>query len=363
MGFLKFIGFVVAFIIIRFIIDLIIQSKKMKAQGGVRQKYSKFIDDILASHPDSKIFHEDNTSVVVGVHGIAGSQVFYITKAFEVVIIQIKVKNNPLFGNIEREWKFPENMDQDKIITQIKNDMKKDMEMIIKNIGHHHAEELSLNKDDIIAPISKQNIGVDDISQDWWKAMEEKCGITKEGVKETLEKLNLAPDLSKNNELENKLFNIAKQGVSMIESSFKVLPEGGYAEALIYCSSILVDLGTEHKNSIDLDIFEDRYFLLLHDEVLRHSNVDNVIEYINNRVEFYNEQEIKLRSSSYFTPMFIYNTFYMNPGCDSPSYLKNFNESPAVLMTMQTVLNQTRFMMEKKAIEIGYQLPSLDDLI
>ena len=53
----------------------------------------------------------------------------------------------------------------------------------------------------------------------------------------------------------------------------------------------------------------------------------------------------------------------MNPGCDSPSHLKNFNESPAVLMTMQTVLNQTRFMMEKKAIEIGYQLPSIDDVI
>lgn len=134
MWLLKVIGFIGAFLLVRFIIDMIIQSRKMKAQGGARQKYSKIVDYILSSHPDSKIFHEDNTSVVVGVHGIAGSQVFYITKSFEVVIIQMKVKNNPLCGNIEREWKFPENMDQDKIIEQIHSDMKKDIERKMNNI-------------------------------------------------------------------------------------------------------------------------------------------------------------------------------------------------------------------------------------
>lgn len=135
MWFLKFIGFIIAFIIVRFIIDMIIQSKEMKNQGGVRKKYSKIIDFVLSAHPDSKIFHQDNTSVVVGVQGIAGSQVFYITKAFEVVIIQMKVRNNPLCGNMEREWKFPENMDQDKIIEQINADTKRDMELIIKNLN------------------------------------------------------------------------------------------------------------------------------------------------------------------------------------------------------------------------------------
>lgn len=135
MWFLKIIGFIVAFIIVRFIIDMIKQSIEMKTQGGVRQKYSKIVDFVLNSHPDSKIFHQDNTSVVVGVQGIAGSQVFYITKSFEVVIIQMKVRNNPLCGNMEREWKFPENMDQEKIIEQITVDTKRDMEIIIKNLN------------------------------------------------------------------------------------------------------------------------------------------------------------------------------------------------------------------------------------
>jgi hypothetical protein len=135
MWFLKIIGSIVAFIIVRFIIDMIKQSIEMKTQGGVRQKYSKIVDFVLNSHPDSKIFHQDNTSVVVGVQGIAGSQVFYITKSFGVVIIQMKVRNNPLWGNMEREWKFPENMDQEKIIEQITVDTKRDMEIIIKNLN------------------------------------------------------------------------------------------------------------------------------------------------------------------------------------------------------------------------------------
>lgn len=135
MWFLKIIGSIVAFIIVRFIIDMIKLSIEMKTQGGVRQKYSKIVDFVLNSHPDSKIFHQDNTSVVVGVQGIAGSQVFYITKSFEVVIIQMKVRNNPLCGNMEREWKFPENMDQEKIIEQITVDTKRDMEIIIKNLN------------------------------------------------------------------------------------------------------------------------------------------------------------------------------------------------------------------------------------
>ena len=350
MWFLKFIGFIAAFIIVRFIIDMIIQSKEMKKQGGVREKYSKIVDYVLKSHPDSKIFHQDNTSIIVGVQGVAGSQVFYITKSFEVVIIQMKVKNNPLFGNKEMEWKFPENMNQDKILEQITNDLGKEMEVTINNLRRSVEDDI---------PESQNKTGVDNIPQSWWNAMEERYGITKERVQDKLNELNLAPDLSTNNELENKLFSIAKEGVAMIGSSFKNLSEGGYAEALIYCSSILVDLGTEHKSTINLDILEDRYFLLLHDEVLCHSNVDDVVEYINKRIEFYNEQEMKLRLSSHFTPMFIYNAFYMNPGCDNPGYLKDFYESPIVLMTMQQVLNQTRLMMEKKALKIGHQLPIL----
>ena len=106
----------------------------MKKQGGARQKYAKIVDYILSSHPDSKIFQQTNTLVVVGVQGVAGSQVFYIQKTFSVVNIQMKVRNNPLWGNIEMEWNFPEDKDQDQIISQINSDIKKKMSLIHKNM-------------------------------------------------------------------------------------------------------------------------------------------------------------------------------------------------------------------------------------
>lgn len=182
--------------------------------------------------------------------------------------------------------------------------------------------------------------------------------ISREDIENTINELGLAPDLSKNNDLENKLFAIAKQGTSMIQNQFRIFPNGGYAEALIYCSSFLVNLGTEHENEIDLDIFEDRYFLLLHDEVMCNSNVDNTINYINSRVGFYNEQERKLKASSTYTPMFIYNAFYMNPGCDSPDILFSFSESPLMLIQLNAVLIGVKKWMESKANALGYEIPS-----
>lgn len=216
--------------------------------------------------------------------------------------------------------------------------------------------------DDHVESESKAKTEERGIPDGTWKHMEEKFGIKKENIEKTMEELNLAPDLSKNNELENKLLGVAKQGALMIQLYFKKYPRGGYAEALIYCSSILVDLGTEHQNEIDLDIFEDRYFLLLHDEVNYNSDVPDVIDFINKRVEFYNEQERKLKDSPMFTPMFIYNAFYMNPCCDSPDVLQDFNESPFTLMKLKAVLNETKAMMERKAHELGYSLPLDDDI-
>lgn len=215
--------------------------------------------------------------------------------------------------------------------------------------------------DDLEEPETKTKSEEHGIPDETWKHLEDKFGIKKESVEKTMEELNLAPDLSKNNELENKLLAIAKQGASMIQSSFKRFPRGGYAEALIYCSSILVDLGTEHQNEIDLDNFEDRYFLLLHDEVTYNSDVSDAIGFINKRVGFYKEQERKLKASPMFTPMFIYNAFYMHPCCDSPDVLHEFNESPFTLMQMKAVLNETKAMMERKARELGYSLPMDDD--
>ena len=122
----------------------------------------------------------------------------------------------------------------------------------------------------------------------------------------------------------------------------------------------MIDLGTEHKNEIDLDIFEDRYFLLLADEVMYKSRVQDTIEYINSRVGFFNEQERKLKESPNYTPMFIFNAFYLNPGCESPGAMRSFPESPFTLIQLHAVLKNVKEYMSRKASELGYGIPNLD---
>ena len=186
--------------------------------------------------------------------------------------------------------------------------------------------------------------------------MEEKFGVSKEEVEAKIDELGLAPDISKNNELENNLFSIAKEGVRMIEREFRPLSREGYAEALILCSAYLIDLGTEHQNTIDLDIFEDRYFLLLADEVMCNARVDDNINYINSRVGFYDSEDSRCWLPTY-TPMFVYNALYKNPGCESPDNITSFSESPITLLLLHKVLQETKSMMRTKAEALGYSIP------
>lgn len=113
-----------AFIVIRFIYDTVKQSAKIKNEGGVRNKYAILINHFLSGHKQSQIFQDDNTLVSVGVMGIAGSQIYFISPAYGNVSIRMEIKNNPLFGNTKMEWLFPENMDQSLMIEKIDHDIK-----------------------------------------------------------------------------------------------------------------------------------------------------------------------------------------------------------------------------------------------
>jgi hypothetical protein len=65
---------------------------------------------------------------------------------------------------------------------------------------------------------------------------------------------------------------------------------------------------------------------------------DDIFDFLNKRVAFYKQQYKKVKEESLYTPMFIYNAFYMNPGCDHPEVLRDFTESPFVLIELQAKL-------------------------
>lgn len=123
---------IVAFFGIKFLYDTVQQSNKIKTEGGIRKKYSTIVDYVLSSHPKARIFQEENTFVSVGVSGPAGLQVYYITPSYGNVSIRMKIKNNPLFGNQEMEWSFPENMNQEHMLIKINNDIEAKFKSLIQ---------------------------------------------------------------------------------------------------------------------------------------------------------------------------------------------------------------------------------------
>ena len=172
-----------------------------------------------------------------------------------------------------------------------------------------------------------------------------------DSIQEKVESSGLAPDISGYDREENRLIALAEEGVDFISTNYKPLNDQGRTEALIYCTTCLINLPTNYKNELDLDKKEDRYFLLLHDKVLC-DEIDDVPAFINSRIGFYNEQKRKLANSPMYTPMFIYNAFYMNQFCEHPEILRDFTESPIELIMMNAVLKELDRFFETRKREI-----------
>ena len=118
-----FIIILVVIMIGKFIYDSSKQSEQVKSEGGMREKYSTLIEYLL-DHPNSRIYQETNTFLSIGVSSAAGSTVYYLQQTYGNITIQMKIKNNPLIGNINMEWTFPESMNQRHMIQKIENDIQ-----------------------------------------------------------------------------------------------------------------------------------------------------------------------------------------------------------------------------------------------
>lgn len=172
---------------------------------------------------------------------------------------------------------------------------------------------------------------------------DEESEALKKSIEEKEEELNLAPDISQLDREENRLIKIAEKGVDRLSSNYKSLSEDGKHEALLFCTTCLINLPTDYENTLDLDKKEDRYFLLLHDKI-----VPDSVNFINSRIKFYTNERNKLLTQSHYTPMFIYNAFYMNPMCEHPEQLSEFNESPLELLMFQAALTDLQLFLEEE---------------
>lgn len=162
-----------------------------------------------------------------------------------------------------------------------------------------------------------------------------------EPVENKIEELKLAPDLSRNNNLENKLFRIAQQLAGYIGYYFQPFPEGGFYEALMYCGILLLNFRSDYKNELDLSKVQDAFFLLLWDELMAHTNlrVTDVPMYFNQRVLSWGEDERQMKDDSDFQPRALYYAFYVAPLKDISEYYEHPLPTDADLHRFRAVID------------------------
>ena len=146
-------------------------------------------------------------------------------------------------------------------------------------------------------------------------------------------KENVIVNIPKRNKEEIELFELTKVCVSRLSQEFKPLSPTGEAEAFLFFSQIVVLL-PRLTNEVIMENMEERYMFLLCDAIKPMFKTDDFYNFANNRIEFYEEQYDKVKQEKFYTPMFIYNAFYLNPGCEEPDILKDFKESPVILLEL-----------------------------
>ena len=103
----------------------------VNSSGGMRVKYAKLLDNILAGHKDSKVFVETRTYLRAGVSNYGGTILFHIQQSTgNKVLIQYEVKDNPVVPPFQLEWTFPDDTDQDEMMFVMGVDIQKKMHLL-----------------------------------------------------------------------------------------------------------------------------------------------------------------------------------------------------------------------------------------
>ena len=154
---------------------------------------------------------------------------------------------------------------------------------------------------------------------------------------------NIAPASADENSIERRLFSLAKKCADYIGYRFYDFPYKGFYEALLYCTTLIIDIGSEHSNEVDTDLLEDRYFVLLADEILSAPGSSaNTIEFINSRIKLYRDCPDKM----------VYGLFFLSPFWDAPDVRKWKSVSASDLKKLRQAVRHVRKMISKEKIVI-----------
>lgn len=120
------------FAIITFIIVIIIwflhdrqkMIRKLKEEGGVRNKYEILIKSMLAEHPYSKIFNQNTSFLDLGVSSFGITKLYRLLMTFSTITITYNIKSE-IVGNHSLSWEFRKDDDQEFMYHVIAQDIVK----------------------------------------------------------------------------------------------------------------------------------------------------------------------------------------------------------------------------------------------
>lgn len=145
-------------------------------------------------------------------------------------------------------------------------------------------------------------------------------GVDLAKVDELLEEANLVPELSKNDNLENKLFRLAKELANYIGYYFKPFPKDGFFEALMYCGVLLLHFRSRYGNEIHLDDVSDCFYALAREELDRAGHIDDGEMFFNDRIAAWGRDEQLMSQDPEYQPLALYKAFYVAPFTSSAEF-------------------------------------------
>jgi len=138
----------------------------------------------------------------------------------------------------------------------------------------------------------------------------------------------------------NVLFQRALNEVDIIENEFQKLSVKGRCEALIFISIFIYTEASNNekfKNGQLIEEFLDNIAISVKKSMFFKSN-EYVKDFVNDRFKFYNSEYIKNCDQNMYTPMYIYNAFYLKPFANDPTNIRSFNLNPMVLLEFKSFL-------------------------
>lgn len=99
---------------------------RIKNEGGMLKKYAELVDGLMKDDPGTQIFKTTGNIIVLGISNPYASILFSIKQDVETVTVEYILKLNHENTKRRLAWEFPEDLDQTKMMNNIRFDIASD---------------------------------------------------------------------------------------------------------------------------------------------------------------------------------------------------------------------------------------------